>query len=288
VTQVHATVDLDAARAGEVALPPARVIRPVKSRIGLGDITRNIGLIRILVARDLKIKYKQSLLGPIWLVFQPSAMLLGFVVGFSSVAHIDTQGVPYPVFALSGLAVWSYFASATSSGAISLVGNTNLVRFTACPRLALTVANLLASWPSLAVPSIAAIGAAAATGHLSTNIVAVPVLLVWIFLLTVAVAGILAALSVRYRDVQAALPFLLQAGVFFAPVAYPLNQLSGALRVILTLNPLTGLLGAWRWCLLGTPVSAASLAASLALTGAVAVLAWTVFGRLEVTMTDDI
>jgi ABC-type polysaccharide/polyol phosphate export permease len=236
----------------------------------------------------MKVKYKQSLLGPIWLVFQPVALLVAFVVGFSKAAHIETEGVPYALFALTGLSVWSYFAAATSAGALSLIGNTNLVRFTACPRLVLTIASLLASSPALAVPVVAAVVAALATGYLSVNILLAPVVIVWLFVLTAAVTAILASVSVRYRDVQAALPFLLQAGVFLTPVAYPITQLSAPLKAILSVNPLTGVLEVWRWAILGLPVASMSVLVSLVVTVVLLVGGWRVFGRLEVTMTDDI
>ena len=109
--------------------PPVVLIAPVKRRISVRDVTANGGLVRVLVARDLKVKYKQSVLGPIWLVFQPFALLVAFIVGFHNVAGVETEGVPYALFALTGLAVWGYFSSASAAGAISLIGNTNLVRY---------------------------------------------------------------------------------------------------------------------------------------------------------------
>src|SRR3954453_20295730 len=150
------------ARELEPAPLPERLIAPVKHRISVRDVSANGELIRVLVMRDLKVKYKQSVLGPVWLIFQPFALLVALVIGFQSVGHVHTGGVPYAVFALTGLSVWGYFASASSAGAISLIGNTNLVRFTACPRLALTVANLLASLPAFIVPACAGIVAALA------------------------------------------------------------------------------------------------------------------------------
>src|SRR4051794_21770687 len=272
----------------DAAPPPEILITPVKHRISLRDVTGNGGLIRVLVARDLKVKYKQSILGPIWLVFQPFALLVAFVIGFHSVGHVETGGVPYALFALTGLTVWGYFSSASTTGALSLIGNTNLVRYTACPRLPLTVATLLASLPAFVVPACAAIAAALANGYLSVNLVLAPVVAAWLVLFTVSFTAILASVAVRYHDVPAALPFLLQAGVFLAPVAYPTDQLSGVARTLVSLNPLTGVIEAWRWCVLGVPPAGFALAASVVLTMALAVLAWTVFGRLEVTMTDDI
>jgi len=272
----------------DLAGPPEVLIAPVRHRISVRDITANGALIRVLVSRDLKVKYKQSVLGPIWVVFQPFALLVAFIVGFHSVAGVETEGVPYALFALTGLAVWGYFSSASSAGSISLTGNTNLVRFTACPRLALTVANLLASLPAFVVPACAAIIAALASGYVSFGLIVAPLVAVWLMLLTVAFAAILAALAVRYHDIPAALPFLLQIGVFFAPVAYPADQLSGVARAVVSVNPMTGLIEAWRWSLLGIAPDQLVVGLSLILTAALVALAWVVFGRLEVTMTDDI
>ena len=272
----------------EPAPPPEVLIAPVRRRISVRDLTSNVGLVRVLVARDLKVKYKQSLLGPIWLVFQPFALLVAFVIGFHSVAGVETGGVPYALFALTGLSMWSYFSTASVAGSMSLIGNTNLVRFTSCPRLALTVANLLASLPAFFVPAGVTIVAALASGYLPASLAVAPAVAVWLVVLTVAFAAILASLAVRSHDVPAALPFLLQAGVFFAPVAYPTDQLSGVARALVSLNPLTGLIEAWRWCVLGLPPDVPAVVVSLILTVALVVIAWIVFGRLEVTMSDDI
>lgn len=263
-------------------------IRPVRHRIAVRDVTANLGLIRVLVARDLKVKYKQSVLGPIWLIFQPFALFVAFVIGFHSVANVDTGAVPYALFALTGLSMWSYFSAASAAGALSLLGNTNLVRFTSCPRLVLTLANLLASLPALFVPALAAVVAAVVDGYGSANLILAPFAAIWLVLLTAAFTAIAASLAVKWHDVPAALPFLLQVGVFLAPIAYPADNLSGLTQVLLTLNPLTGVLEAWRWCVLAVPPDGLALAVSLTLTGLLIVGAWLVFGRLEVTMADDI
>src|SRR3954453_22610455 len=149
----------------EPAPAPEILITPVRHRISVRDLTGNAGPMRVLVSRDLKVKYKQSVLGPIWLVFQPFALLVAFVIGFHSVGHVETEGVPYALFALTGLSIWGYFSSASTTGAMSLIGNTNLVRYTACPRLPLTVATLLAAVPAFLVPAGAAIVAALADGY---------------------------------------------------------------------------------------------------------------------------
>src|SRR3954453_20386209 len=272
----------------EPAPAPEILITPVRHRISVRDLTGNAGLMRVLVSRDLKVKYKQSVLGPIWLVFQPFALLVAFVIGFHSVAGVETAGVPYALFALTGLSMWSYFSTASVAGSMSLIGNTNLVRFTSCPRLTLTVANLLASLPAFVVPAGVAIIAALASGDFPARLVVAPAVAVWLVVLTVAFTAILASLAVRYHDIPAALPFLLQAGVFFAPVAYPTDQLSGVARALVSVNPMTGLIEAWRWFVLGMAPDQLVSGLSLILSAALVVLAWIVFGRLEVPMTDDI
>src|SRR5215208_3180241 len=119
-TSPHRMQAPEAAGVADAAPTPEILITPVRHRISLRDLTGNSGLIRVLVARDLKVKYKQSVLGPIWLVFQPFAMLVAFVVGFHSVAGVEAEGVPYALFALTGLAVWGYFSSASVAGSTSL------------------------------------------------------------------------------------------------------------------------------------------------------------------------
>ena len=151
-----------------------RVIVPAKRRISLRDVAREGAVIRVLAGRDFKVKYKQSLLGPIWLVFQPLALLVGFLVAFQGLADVESSGVPYVVFALAGLSAWSYFQSAMMIGTASVISSINLVRFTPCPRPAFPIASLIASLPSVAVTTAGALLAAAIAGELSWRIVALP------------------------------------------------------------------------------------------------------------------
>src|SRR5690348_15325368 len=138
------------------------VREPARSRLRLRQTLAYGPLIRALAKRDLKARYKQSVLGPAWVVFQPLALLAAFSVGFRSVAHVQTGGVPYALFALTGLIVWTYFQAVTMVAAGSIVNNYQLVRWTACPRLALPLATLAANLPSFAVPLVAALIAAGA------------------------------------------------------------------------------------------------------------------------------
>ena len=272
-----------------LALPVERVIRPAKRRLRARDLFGQAPIVRVLASRDLKVRYKQSVLGPLWLVFQPMAMLAAFYVAFRGLADVESSGVPYVLFALVGLSIWSFFQSAMTIGTASVVTNTNFVRFTPCPRPAFPIAAVLASLPAFAVPTAAALVTAAITGHLSPRVFLLPFGMVWLLLLTLGVVAILSSLTVRYRDINSALPFLLQVGVFLAPVGYPLADLSQAVRVIVDLNPVTGVIEATRWMMLsGYECSVEPVLASLGGTALLAVAGWRIFSRRETTMADEI
>jgi ABC-type polysaccharide/polyol phosphate export permease len=254
----------------------------------LADLLTYGPLIRALASRDLKARYKQSALGPAWVVFQPLALLAAFTIGFKGVAHVHTEGVPYVLFALAGLAVWTYFQAVTMVATGSIVNNYPLVRWTACPRLALPLATLVSNLPSLVIPGLAAVIVAGAAGYLWVGSLLLPFMCLWLLALVGVTAILLSAITVRARDVLSVVPFMLQVTLFLAPVAYPTTSLSPALRALISINPLTGLLEAWRWSLLGVPPSSTAVVISLALTAIGIVLAWRLFARLEVRMADEI
>jgi lipopolysaccharide transport system permease protein len=268
--------------------PLVRRIVPTKRRLKLVDFYRDAPVIRVLAGRDFKVKYKQSLLGPLWLFFQPLALLAAFLVAFRGLADVQL-GTPYIPFALVGLAAWAFFQASMTIGTASLIGNWTLVRYTPCPRLAFPVAGIIASIPSFVVTVAAALVAAAVTGSLSPKVLLLPFGFAWLFLLTAGVVAISASLTVRYRDMLSAMPFLLQVGLFLAPVGYPLAELDSTVRALLDLNPLTGLMEAWRWMVLADYVpSFEPIGVALLLTPVVVVAGWRVFSGLETTMADEI
>jgi lipopolysaccharide transport system permease protein len=265
-----------------------RQIKPTKRRLKLVDFYRDAPVIRVLAARDFKVKYKQSLLGPLWLLFQPLALLGAFLVAFRGLADVQS-GLPYIPFALVGLAAWAFFQASMTIGSAAFISNFTLVRFTPCPRLAFPVAGLIASIPSFVVTAVGALVAAGISGVLSPKFILIPFGFVWLFLLTAGVVAITASLTVRYRDMLSALPFLLQVGLFLAPVGYPLSELNETVRVILDLNPLTGLMEAWRWMILSDYVpSFEPIGVSLVLSPLLVLFGWRVFSRRETTMADEI
>src|SRR3954447_5210097 len=269
--------------------PVERIIKPAKRRLRLRDLAEDAAVIRVIASRDFKIKYKQSALGPLWLVFQPLALLLAFLVAFQGLGNVHSSDVPYVVFALVGLTVWAFFQAAMTIGTASLITNINFIRYTACPRAAFPAAAIIVSLPSFAVTAAGAILGAVFTGHLSPRVVLLPFGLIWLMLLTAGVVAIACSMAVRYRDVISALPFVLQLGTFLAPVGYSLADLDEPLRTVVEVNPITGVIEAFRWMVLSSyrPVLGPILL-SLVLTGALAILGWRLFSARETTVADEI
>jgi lipopolysaccharide transport system permease protein len=263
-------------------------IQPARSRVQLRDLLVNGPVIRVLAARDLKAKFKQSLLGPVWILIQPLSLLGAYVVGFHGVAKVGTDHVPYAVFALAGISIWSYFQATLVAGTASIVSNGALVMKTACPRSAFPAAALLSNAPSFLIPFVASLIATILTGLASPRMLLLPIPALWAMLITAGVISITSAVTVRFRDLIQAVPFLLQFGAFVVPVGYAISTLSPGLRFVVSLNPLTGVFEAWRWAMFGTQPYMPSVYIALGLGVILFWLGWRLFARMEVRMADVI
>jgi ABC-type polysaccharide/polyol phosphate export permease len=287
-TQVQQAPGVSAPAFRELESPTTRVIKPVKRRLALPDIWRGRQVIQVMAGRDFKVKYKQSLLGPLWLFFQPIALLAAFFVAFRNLANVQ-PGIPYSVFALVGLSAWAFFQASMTIGSASFITNIMLVRFTPCPRFAFPIAAVIASLPTWLVTTAGALVAAIVTGTLSPRLVLLPFGLLWLLALTFGCVALSASLTVRYRDILQALPFLLQVGLFLAPIAYPLQSLGPTVKQLVELNPVTGLVEGFRWMVVdGYEVALWLVLYSVAVSVLVAIVGWRTFARLETTMSDQI
>lgn len=258
---------------------------PVRRRVRLGDIwtTRRVGW--MLGWRDMKTKYKQSALGPLWLVLQPLGMLAAITIAFSKVTSVDTGNVPYVVFALVGLAVWTYVQMAITVAPQTLPSNQQVVRRSPCPRIAFVTGTLISVLPPLAVVLAASIVAAAISGSLPVEALALPLLIVWLIVLMGGFTLLVTALGGRFRDAVALAPLVVQAGIFLTPVGYPLDA-AGSFAKVLAFNPVSGVIEGWRWSLLGIAPDGFAIGVGLAETVGVALLGWYVFGRMETRFSD--
>jgi lipopolysaccharide transport system permease protein len=270
-------------RPGLPARPWAALWEKLKAREG----SQYWEVSRVIAARDYKAKYKQSLLGPAWLFLQPALLLAAVLIAFKGTDATDP--IPLVLFVASGLATWVFFQAAMVIGTASLASNWSLVRLTACPRLALPTGAVLASLPAFAIPSVAAIAIAIANDQLSAKALLLPAAAVWLVGLTVSFCLLTSAITVYFRDLMSALPFLLQVGLFVTPVAYPLTILGEPLETIMLFNPLTGVIEATRWTLIAdASFNGEAALIGLLLTALVAVAGFRMFWRLEPTMADYI
>jgi lipopolysaccharide transport system permease protein len=230
---------------------------------------RELGL--ILAWRDLQLRYRQTLFGVAWAVLQPLTGMGVFSLIFGSLTNVPSNGLPYPIFVLAGLAVWFFVSTAVTAAAGSLIEQPDLVTKVWFPRMLVPIAAVLAAGADLAI-SLLLVGLAMIGYQIAPGIQLLTLPL-WIAaaMLVAAGAGLwLSAANVLYRDVRYALAFLLQVWLFASPVVFPSSLIQGAWRYVFALNPMAGVIDGFRWALLDGPapgpwlaVSAASLVALL-------------------------
>lgn len=204
-------------------------------------------LFYFLVWRDLKVRYKQTVLGVAWAIIQPLFTMLIFTLFFGRLAGVPSDDVPYPVFVYAGLLLWTFFANAVTTSGNSLVGNANLLSKVYFPRLFIPSAAVGAGLVDLAIAFVILVGLMIYYSVVVTwGILMLPVLVLLTTLLAVGVGTWLSALNVKYRDIRFALPFLIQIWMFVSPIIYPPSFVPEKWRWLLALNPLTGIIDSFR------------------------------------------
>jgi homopolymeric O-antigen transport system permease protein len=269
------------------------VIRPTTGPIPprLNELWRYRELFGLLVWRDIKVRYAQTALGALWMVFQPLALMLVYTFAFSHLTHVHLAvDAPYPLFALSGLVLWIFVSRGVLIGAESLVQNMALVTKTSCPRILLPTAAVVSVLADFLVTVVLFFVFAGAYEILpSWHAVFVPGILALAFILTLGLTLLLSAMSVRYRDVSQALPFLIQLWFFLSPIAYQLQTPGkGWETAVQGLNPLVGLVLAMRWSLLGGSAPHGLFVVSCLGTAVIFALGVMRFARAERTIADEL
>jgi len=209
-------------------------------------------LLFFLVWRDVKVRYKQTLLGAAWAIIQPFFTMVVFSIFFGRMAQMASNGYPYPIFSYTALLPWTYFQSSLSAAANSLVGSGGLITKVYFPRLVVPVSSVLSGLVDFAFAFLVLIGMMVFYGYAPT----IYILLLPLFLLLALISALgvglwLAALNVKYRDVRYLVPFLTQFWLFATPVVYPSSLLDQPWRTLYGLNPMVGVVEGFRWALLG-------------------------------------
>lgn len=270
---------------------PVVVIEPRKSWVALNvrDLWAYRELLYFLMWRDVKVRYKQTVLGAAWAVIQPLVTMIIFTYFFGRLARVPTEGVPYPIFFYTGLLLWTFFSNAIMSGANSLVSNTNLITKVYFPRLIIPSAAVAAGLIDFAIASVLLIGMLVYYGFKMTwgYLMLLPlILLTTLFALGVAVW--LSALNVKYRDVRYALPFAIQVWLFVSPIIYPSSLVPAEWRWVMVLNPLTGIIECFRALLLGREVYWSALVYSSVFTVILLIYSAYAFRRMERSFAESI
>jgi lipopolysaccharide transport system permease protein len=230
------------------------VIEPSRGvSLRLQDLWEFRELLYFLFWRDLKVRYKQTLLGGAWAILQPLATTVIFTVVLGRLAKVSSDGVPYSLFALSGLLPWQLFSFALTASSASLVSNTQLITKVYFPRLIIPISSVLVGLVDFAVGSTTLVALMVYYRVVPTwGILILPLLIVFVIVTALSVGLILSALNVQYRDVRHAVPFLIQIWMFATPVVYPSSLVPARWRVLYGLNPMAGVIDAFRWALWGT------------------------------------
>ena len=245
------------------------LIRPRKGWINIDwqELFRYRELLVFLTWRDILVRYKQTVLGVAWAVLQPVFMMLVFTIIFGRLAKIDSQGLPYAVFVYAGLLPWTFFSNAVSQSGLSLVNQQNLLTKIYFPRLLVPTASVGAGLVDLTI-SFAVYGVILAIYGVvpSAGIIWLPVLILLTIIAALGFGYTLAALTVSYRDFRFLIPFMLQAMMYISPVIYPVTLVPSQYHWLLAINPMTGIIDAFRAAILGTPWNPTTLLVSTLVT----------------------
>lgn len=246
-------------------------------------------LFYFLMWRDVKVRYKQTLFGILWAILQPLVTMLIFTYFFGKLARVPAEGIPYPVFFYAGLVIWGFFSNSVMNSANSLLGNTNLITKVYFPRIIIPGAAVGAGLLDFAIAAALLVGMVLFYRFPLTaaDLLLLP-LVVLITLLAFAVGVLLAALNVRYRDVRYALPFLINIWFFVTPIIYPSSLVPEEWRWVLALNPITGIVEAFRAALFDRPVAWGALLYSAGFTLVLLAVGSLVFQQMEKYFAEDI
>jgi lipopolysaccharide transport system permease protein len=228
------------------------------------ELWRYRELAGFLALRDIKVRYKQTLLGAAWAVLQPLLTMVVFSIFFGKLAKVGSDGAPYPLFAFTALVPWQLFSSSLGQVGNSLVNDQALIKKVYFPRLVVPLAALLVSVPDFLISLGILLAMAVGYGMpLGWRMLSLPLFMAFAMLAAFSVGIWLAALNVKYRDFRYTIPFLTQIWLFASPVAYSSSLVPERWRQLFGLNPMTGVIDGFRWALLGGAPPARTIAASL-------------------------
>ncbi len=279
---------------------PVLVLRPQRglASLNLRDLWIFRELIYFMTLREIQVRYKQTLLGAAWAVLQPVLQMVVFSMLFGGIAKISSDGLPYPLFNFTALLPWGLFSRALSDAGRSLVANRNMITKVYFPRVVIPLSSVLSGLVDFFIAFLVLLGIMAyyhfqpgSNFHFvfSPALLALPFLLLLTLVTALGVSLWFSAMNVLYRDVGYVLPFITQIWFFITPIVYSSREVTGNLRLLYMLNPMTGVIEGFRWALLGSQFSAAGwLLVSSLVSLVILVTGWVYFRQMERTFADEI
>ncbi len=264
-------------------------IQPSKGWVSLNlrDLWEYRELLYFLVWRDVKVRYKQTVLGAAWAVIQPFFTMVVFSLFFGRLAKVPSDGIPYPIFSYAALVPWTFFANGLNQATTGLVSHANLIKKVYFPRLSVPIARILAGLVDFVLAFIVLILMMFFYGIAPTaNIVWLPFFLLLALVTSLGVGLWLSAMNVQFRDVGYTVPFIIQIWMFATPIAYPSSLLSEPWRTLYGINPMAGVVEGFRWALLGTTAPGPIIIVSSFVALALLVSGTYYFRRMEKAFAD--
>jgi lipopolysaccharide transport system permease protein len=260
------------------------------SALKLLDIWRRRDLVYLFVWRDLKVRYKQTILGAAWAVIQPVVTMVIFSIIFGRLAGMPSDGSPYPIFTFTALLPWYYFSSSLSRVTHSVVAEAHLISKIYFPRLIVPLSGVVGGLVDFAVSFFVLLAMMIWFGLIPTwTVLALPLFLLLVAATALGVGLWLSALNVRYRDIGHVMPFVIQCWFFASPIIYPTTMIPEKWRLLYSLNPLVGVVEGFRWALLGKQAPKLDVLAASAVGVAAALVTGTLyFTRVERTFADTV
>jgi lipopolysaccharide transport system permease protein len=271
---------------------PSIIIQPRQGlfHLDLGSVWLYRELLYFLAWREIKVRYKQTIIGTAWAILQPLMTMAILTIVFGKFAKIPSDGLPYPLFAYVALLPWEYFSQALSRSGIGVVNDANLIRKIYFPRLIIPLAAVVTPLVDFFLSLLILLGMMLWFGVMPTwRVIALPLFLLMALLTALSLGLWLSALNVRYRDIRHIIPFLTQLWMFASPIAYPVSLVPEQWRLLYSLNPLVGVVEGFRWALLGNDSPNFSImAVSAAVVLVVLVGGGVYFKKMEQTFADVI
>jgi lipopolysaccharide transport system permease protein len=254
------------------------------------DLWRFRELFYILSWRDIKVRYKQTVLGAAWSIIRPLLTTIIFTVVFSKIAKLDNPGnAPYALMVFAGMLPWQFFSNALSESSNSLIGNANLITKVYFPRLIIPASSVITSLVDFAISFLLLIVMMFWYQYIpSWHIVFLPIFILLAFMCAFGVGLYLTAANVKYRDFRYIIPFIIQFGLYITPVGFSSSVIGEKWKLLYALNPMVGIIDGFRWCILGDPMNWNSFIFSFVVIVIFLIIGVTYFRKMEKSFADNI